>query len=37
LEAVLKSLEANFSSAPPRQEWILADMKRETPNDEISF
>jgi hypothetical protein len=37
LEAVLKALEANFSSATPRQERMLAGMVRETPNDEISF
>ena len=39
LEAVLKSLEANFSSAPPRQEWMLAGMVRESTDsyDEISF
>jgi len=36
---VVNALEVNFSSAPPRQVWMLAGMVRETPDsyDEISF
>ena len=40
LEAVLAALESSFSSAPPRQEWMLASMVHETPeayDDEVSF
>ena len=39
LEAVLTAMETKFSSAPPRQEWMLASMVRESPEtyDEISF
>jgi putative DNA methylase len=39
LQSVLAALEGNFSSASPRQEWVLADMVRESPEkyDEISF
>jgi putative DNA methylase len=39
LEAVLAALDDNFSSASPRQEWMLADMVQETVEtyDEISF
>jgi len=40
LEAVLAALESSFSSAPPRQEWMLASMVHETPeayDEEVSF
>jgi hypothetical protein len=39
LELVLAALDGNFSSAPPRQEWMLAGMVRENTEvyDEISF
>jgi putative DNA methylase len=39
LEAVLGALESSFSSAPPRQKWLLEGMVRETQetSDEISF
>lgn len=39
LEAVFAALESSFSSAPPRQKWLLEGMIRETPEtyDEISF
>src|SRR3990172_9321105 len=39
LEAVLAALECTFSSAPPRQDWMLEGMVREMPEmyDEIPF
>jgi hypothetical protein len=39
LESVLTSLDGVFSASAPRQEWVLADMLRETSEnaDEISF
>ncbi len=39
LEAVIAALESSFSSAAPRQKWLLEGMVRETPEtyDEIPF
>jgi len=39
VDAVLAALESNFSSAPPRQEWMSAGMICELPEtyDDISF
>lgn len=39
LEAVLSALGSGFSSASPRQEWLLSGLIREAPeiHDEISF
>ena len=39
LESILNALDNDFGTAAPRQDWLMADMVRETPDifDEISF